>query len=85
MLDQKKRAYQFETSSLLALKLVLTEAEKESPPRVLREQRDVNKELALQLIARMKQNHKRFVFKPLFAQTECQKNKSIKKEIVLEP
>ena len=33
MLDEKKRTVRFETSSLLPLKLVLSEAEKESPSR----------------------------------------------------
>ena len=54
MINQKKRAYHFETSSLLALKLVLIEAEKASPPHVRKEQKDMNEELALKLIASMK-------------------------------
>ena len=59
MIDQKKRAYHFETSSLLPLKSVLIEAEKESPPQVLRKQRDVNEELAFKLIASMKKNYRK--------------------------
>lgn len=85
MIDQKKRAYQFETASLLSLKLVLIEAEKESPPRVQKKQLDTHEELALKLIASMKKKHKRFVFKPLSLKAECQANNSIKKVTVLEP
>jgi hypothetical protein len=59
MIDQRKRTYHFETSSLLPLKLVLIEAEKESPPQVLRKQRDVNEELAFKLIASMKKNYRK--------------------------
>lgn len=59
MIDQKKRAYHFETSSLLPLKSVLIEAERESPPQVLRKQRDVNEELAFKLIASMKKNYRK--------------------------
>lgn len=53
MIDQKKRTLRFETSSLLPLKLVLIEAEKDVPARALKEH-DVNEELALKLIAQMK-------------------------------
>ena len=53
MIDQKKRTLRFETSSLLPLKLVLMEAEKDLPARVPKEH-DVNEELALKLIAQMK-------------------------------
>ena len=55
MLDQKKRTVRFETSSLLPLKLVLIEAEKELPARTPKEY-DVNEELALKLIAQMKKS-----------------------------
>lgn len=54
MIDQKKRTVRFETSSLLPLKLVLIEAEKDLPARAPKEPRDVNEELALKLIAAMK-------------------------------
>jgi len=81
MIDQKKRTYHLETSSLLPLKLVLIEAEKGSPPRVHKEQKDANEELALKLIASMK--HKHFVFKP--RSRESLEHKSIKKANVLEP
>jgi hypothetical protein len=59
MIDQKKRTYHFENSSLLLLKSVLIEAEKESPPRVHKEQKDVNEELALKLIAGMKKKYRK--------------------------
>lgn len=61
MIDQKKRTYHFETSSLLPLRLVLREAEKESPPRVPKEQKDMNEELALKLIASMKKNYRKVI------------------------
>ena len=53
MIDQKKRTLRFETSSLLPLKLVLIEAEKDLPARTPKEH-DVNEELALKLISQMK-------------------------------
>ena len=53
MIDHKKRTVRFETSSLLPLKLVLIEAEKDLPARVPKEH-DVNEELALKLIAKMR-------------------------------
>ena len=59
MIDQRKRTYHFETSSLIPLKLVLIEAEKESHPRALKEQKDANEELALKLIAGMKKKYRR--------------------------
>ena len=59
MIDQRKRTYHFETSSLLPLKLVLTEAKKESPSRPLKEERDVNEELASKLIASMKKKYRK--------------------------
>ncbi len=59
MIDQKKRTYHFETSSLLPLKLVLIEAEKESHPRAPQEQKDVNEELALKLITNMRKRYRK--------------------------
>ncbi|MEO7838539.1 MAG: hypothetical protein ABIU06_04240 [Anaerolineales bacterium] len=53
MIDQKKRTVRFETSSLLPLKLVLIEAERDLPARTPKEH-DVDEELALKLIAQMK-------------------------------
>ena len=58
MINQKKRTVRFETSSLLPLKLVLIEAEKDLPARTPKEQ-DVNEELALKLIAQMKKEYKK--------------------------
>ena len=57
MMDQKKRTYRSETLSLLTLKLILTEAKKESPPQMRCEHSDANEELALKLIARMKKEY----------------------------
>ena len=59
MIDQKKRTYHFETSSLLPLKLVLIEAEKESHLHESQKQKDVNEELALKLIASMKKKYRK--------------------------
>jgi hypothetical protein len=59
MIDQKKRTVRFETSSLIPLKLVLIEAEKDLPERVPKEH-DVNEELALKLIAEMRMSLRAF-------------------------
>lgn len=56
MIDQKKRTVRFETSSLLPLKLVLIEAERDLPARTPKEH-DVDEELALKLIAQMKKEY----------------------------
>lgn len=85
MINHKKHAYHFETSCLLPLKLALIEAEKESPPRPLKLQRDVNEELALKLIKNMKKKYERFVFKPLSFEMKCEANHSIEKASLLEP
>ena len=85
MIDQKKRMYQSETLSLLSLKLILTEAKKESPPQTRKEQNDANEELARKLIAGMKKNYKRFVFNPPSWKADLSSNNSIKKVNVLEP
>ena len=66
MLDQKKRTVRFETSSLLPLKLVLIEAEKELPARTPKEQQDVNEELALKLIAEMRMSLRRHLHRTAF-------------------
>ena len=66
MLDQKKRTVRFETSSLLPLKLVLIEAEKELPARTPKESRDVNEELALKLIAEMRMSLRRHLHRNAF-------------------
>ena len=59
MIDQKKRTVRFEPSSLLPLKLVLIEAEKELHARKPKEH-DVNEELALKLIAQMRISSRAF-------------------------
>lgn len=59
MIDQKKRMLRFETSSLLPLKLVLIEAEKESPSRAPKQLLDLNEELALKLITSMKKEYRK--------------------------
>ena len=69
MLDQKKRTVRFETSSLLPLKLVLIEAEKELPARTPKEQQDVqdvNEELAMKLIAEMRMSLRRHLHRTAF-------------------
>ncbi len=58
MIDHKKRTYQSETLSLLTLKLILTEAKKESPPQMRKEEQH-DEELALKLIACMKKEYKK--------------------------
>jgi hypothetical protein len=59
MIDQKKRTYHFETSTLLQLKLALIQAEKESPSRPPKEQKDGSEELALKLIASMRKKYRK--------------------------
>jgi hypothetical protein len=56
MNKQSKRTYRAETS-LLPLKTVLAEARKDLPPRVW--QMDMNEELALELIEKMKTDYKK--------------------------
>jgi len=55
MTKQKTHIYRFET--LLPLKMVLTKAGRDLPPRVVK--KDVNEELALKLIEKMKKEYKR--------------------------
>lgn len=84
MIDHKKRTYHSEALSLLTLKLILTEAKKESPPQILKEERG-DEELALKLITSMKENYKRFVLNHPNSKDERSSKSSIKKVIVLEP
>ncbi len=56
MNKQSKRVSRYETS-LLPLKTVLAEARKDLPPRVW--QMDMNEELALKLIEKMKTDYKK--------------------------
>ncbi|HVF25752.1 MAG TPA: hypothetical protein VNA23_07675 [Anaerolineales bacterium] len=84
MIDQKKRTYQSEALSLLTLKLILTEAKKESLPQMRKEER-CDEELALKLIASMKINYKHVVFNPPVLKAEGSSKDSIEKVTVLEP
>jgi hypothetical protein len=56
---QMNRTVRFEAPSLLPLKWVLTEARMDTPPRNLDLRGDVNEELALKLIERMKTEYGR--------------------------
>ena len=57
MKKQTARSYRLDTSSLLPLKMVLTNARKTLPPRV--EKKDAGDELAQRLIYKMKMEYKR--------------------------
>ena len=57
MTKQKIHAYRSETPSLSPLKMVLTNARKDLPPRVSK--KDMNEELALKLIEKMKTKYKK--------------------------
>ena len=57
MKKQKICSYRSETSSLLSLRMVLTNARKTLPPRVAK--KDASDELALRLIQKMKTEYKR--------------------------
>jgi hypothetical protein len=59
MNKQKVRTYRSETPSLLPLRIVLTGARKDLPPRVSK--RDTNEELALKLIEKMRTEYKKFM------------------------
>ncbi|HET9908365.1 MAG TPA: hypothetical protein VFQ23_17080 [Anaerolineales bacterium] len=84
MIDQKKRTYQSETLSLLTLKLILTEAKRESPPQTRKEEQS-DEELALNLIASMKKSYKGLVSHPAALKAERASKVSMKKVAVLEP
>ena len=60
MTKQKIHAYRFGTPSLFSLKMVLTNARRDSPAHLSK--KDVNEELALKLIEKLKTEYK----KPLF-------------------
>ena len=47
------------SESLMPLRMILTNAGKDLPPRGLRSQKDVNEELALKLIEKMKTEYKK--------------------------
>lgn len=57
MNKQKIHAYHSDTLSLLTLRIVLTEARKDVPPSVSRN--DMNEELAAKLIRKMRKQYQR--------------------------
>jgi len=57
MTRQKIHPYRYETPSLFPLKLVLAHARRDLPPHVSK--KDVNEELALKLIEKMKTEYKK--------------------------
>lgn len=57
MNKQSKRTYRTEAPSLLSLKIVLTKARKDLPPRVWNKEKD--EELALELIEKMQTEYKK--------------------------
>ena len=59
MNKQKIHTYRFEALSLLTLRLVLTDARRDVPPQVSRN--DMNEELAAKLIRRMKRQYKKYL------------------------
>jgi hypothetical protein len=84
MIDQKKRTYQSQTLSLLTLKLILTEAKKESPPQ-MRKEEQCDEELALNLIVSMKKKYEHVLFNRPTLKAKRASNHSIKKVTVFEP
>ena len=84
MMDHKKRIYQSETLSLLTLKLILTEAKKESPPQMRKEEQS-DEELALNLIVSMKKKYEHVLFNRPPLKAKRASNHSIKKVTVFEP
>ena len=59
MNNQKVRTYGYEALSLLTLRLVLTDARKDVPPRVSKN--DMNEELAAKLIKKMRRQYKKYL------------------------
>ena len=59
MNKQKVRTYRSETLSLLTLRIVLTDARKDVPPQVSKN--DMNEELAAKLIRKMKRQYKKYL------------------------
>ncbi len=59
MNKQKVRTYRSETLSLLTLRLVLTDARKDVPPQVSKN--DLNEELAARLIRKLRRQYKRYL------------------------
>ncbi|RPJ27113.1 MAG: hypothetical protein EHM33_09200 [Chloroflexi bacterium] len=59
MNKQKIRTYHSEALSLLTLRIVLTDARRDVPPHVSKN--DMNEELAAKLIKKMKRQYKRYL------------------------
>ena len=59
MNKQKIRTYGSETLSLLTLRIVLTDARKNVPPNVSKN--DMNEELATKLISKMRRQYKKYL------------------------
>ncbi len=59
MNKQKLRTYRSEALSLLTLRIVLTEARKDVPPQVSKN--DMNEELAAKLIRKMKRQYRKYL------------------------
>ncbi len=59
MNKQKIRTYRSEALSLLTLRIVLTDARKDVPPQVSKN--DMNEELAAKLIRKMKRQYKKYL------------------------
>jgi len=59
MAKQTYRPVRSEFLSLLSLRMVLTNAGKDLPPRALRSQKDENEELASKLIEKVKSKYKK--------------------------
>ncbi len=59
MNKQKIRTYRSEALSLLTLRIVLTDARKDVPPQISKN--DMNEELAAKLIRKMKRQYKKYL------------------------
>ncbi len=59
MNKQKVRTYGSETLSLLTLRIVLTDARKDVPPQVSKN--DMNEELAAKLIRKLRRQYRRYL------------------------
>ncbi len=59
MNKQKMRTYRSEALSLLTLRIVLTDARKDVPPQVSKN--DLNEELATKLIRKMRKQYRKYL------------------------
>ena len=59
MNKQKMRTYHSEAMSLLTLRIVLTDARKDVPPQISKN--DMNEERAVRLIRKMKRQYKKYL------------------------